>query len=154
MNTTQKIWSFLASIMLLCIAACTPVEEPHTASISGGVFFDCNKDGECEEDEAGIAGMCVRLYAGACGENMIQNHTSDKLGEFTFTELAPGEYCVISDFELLTCGYAGNHPTTSISRHVTLEAGMNAELEWFGFGNLSGDEEAIDADLVEKDSVD
>lgn len=152
MNTTQKIWSFLAFIMLLCIAACTPAEEPQTASISGGVFFDCNKDGECEEDEAGIAGMCVRLYAGACGENMIQNHTSDELGEFTFTGLAPGEYCVISDFELLTCGYAGNHPTTSISRHVTLEAGMNAELEWFGFGNLSGDEEAVDADPVEKDN--
>ncbi len=149
MNTSQKIWAFLIFILLLCLAACTPVEEPNTASISGGVFFDCNKDGECEEDEKGIAGMCVRLYSGGCGGDMIQNHTSNEEGEFTFTNLAQGEYCVIADYDLLTCGFGGNHPTTSFSRHVTLESGMNAELEWFGFGNLSGDEEAVE-EAVEK----
>jgi hypothetical protein len=153
MNTTKKIWAFLIFIMLLCLAACTPVEEPNTASISGGVFFDCNKDGECEEDEKGIGGMCVRLYSGGCGGDMIQNHTSNEEGEFTFTNLAQGKYCVIADFDLLTCGFAGNHPTTSFSRHVTLESGMNAELEWFGFGNLSGDEEAVE-EVVDEETFD
>lgn len=139
MNSLKRIWIQALFILPLCFAACTPVEEPHTASISGGAFFDCDKDGECAEDETGIAGMCVRLYFGACGENMIQNHTTNEKGEFTFSGLAPGKYCVVSDFELRTCGYDGNAPTTSISRKVTLVSGQKAELEWFGFGNLAGD---------------
>lgn len=141
MKSLQKTLIHLLFILPLFLAACTPVEEPKTASISGGIFFDCDKDGECAEDETGLAGMCVRLYYGGCGENMLQMHTTNETGEFLFEELAAGEYCVIADFDLLTCGYGGNHPTTSISRHVTLEAGMKAELEWFGFGNLSGEPE-------------
>lgn len=144
MTTFKKACIQALFILPLLLAACTPVEEPHTASISGGIFFDCDKDGECAEDETGIADMCVRLYHGACGENMIQNHQTNEKGEFLFSELAPGDYCVLTDFELRTCGFAGNHPTTAISRNVTLESGMHAELEWFGFGNLSGDAEAED----------
>ena len=71
---------------------------------------------------------------------MIQTHKTNEEGEFLFAGLAAGEYCVITDFELRTCGYDGNHPTTSISRRVTLESGMHAEVEWFGFGDLSGKE--------------
>jgi hypothetical protein len=142
MNSLSRAWApVLLLIMSIVLVACNPVSEPSTASISGGVFFDCNKDGECEEDDTGIADMCVRLYSGGCGEDMIQMHHTNKDGEFQFTGLAAGEYCVISDFELLTCGFAGNHPTTSISRHVTLESGQHADLEWFGFGDLSGKED-------------
>jgi len=141
MMTFKKVLIQLLFILPLILAACTPAEEPMTASISGGVFFDCDKDGECAEDEAGIAEMCIRLYFGGCGENMIQNHTTNKEGEFEFTGLAAGEYCVLADFDLLTCGFGGNHPTTSISRNVTLESGMHLELEWFGFGKLAGESE-------------
>jgi hypothetical protein len=139
MMTFKKVLTQLLFILALLLAACTPVEDPMTASISGGIFFDCDKDGDCAEDETGIADMCVRLYYGGCGENMMQNHNTNEQGEFQFTNLAAGEYCVQSDYDLLTCGFGGNHPTTSISRHVTLESGMHAELEWFGFGNLSGE---------------
>lgn len=139
MRTLARTAIYLMFILLLGFAACTPVEDLNSASISGRVFFDCDKDGECADDETGIAGMCVRLYSGSCSkENLLQNHTTDKNGEYQFTGLAAGEYCIMTDPELLTCGFAGNHPTTSISRHVTLEDGMHAELEWFGFGNLSG----------------
>lgn len=82
--------------------------------------------------------MSIRLYFGACGENLLQTHYTDEQGEFLFSGLAPGEYCVFPDFELKSCGYGGNFPTTPISRHVTLESGMEANLVWFGFGNLSG----------------
>lgn len=143
MKTLMKIGISLLFIMFLGISACTPVEDSNSASISGRVFFDCNKDGECEDDDTGIANMCVRLYFGSCVEaNLLQNHTTNENGEFQFTGLAAGEYCVMADPELLSCGFAGNHPTTSISRHVTLEDGQHAELEWFGFGNLSGDGDA------------
>jgi len=171
MKISARIGIYLLFILLLGFAACTPVEDSNTASISGRVFFDCNKDGECEDDENGIADMCVRLsgrvffdcnkdgeceddengiadmcvrlYFGSCSaENLLQNHTTNENGDFQFTGLAAGEYCVMTDPELLTCGFAGNNPTTSLSRHVKLEDGMHADLEWFGFGNLSGDSDA------------
>ena len=85
--------------------------------------------------------MRIRLYAGACGESMLQTHYTDENGEFVFSELVPGEYCVIPDFEFKTCGWDGNLPTTAISRNVTLESGMKASLVWFGFGNLSNNPE-------------
>ena len=85
--------------------------------------------------------MSIRLYFGACGENLLQTHKTNEKGEFMFSELAPGEYCIYPDFEFKTCGYGGNFPTTAITRHVTLESGTKADLVWFGFGNLSGDAE-------------
>ena len=141
MNFSRKTWIPVLFIPLLCLAACTPVADPHTASISGGVYCDCDKDGECADAETGIANMKVRLYFGACGENMLQTHLTNKEGEFMFSGLAAGEYCVFPDFKLKTCGFGGNAPTTPVSRHVTLESGMKAEIVWFGFGNLSGDAE-------------
>ena len=133
-RASTMVLIIISSILL----ACSPETETNTASISGGVFFDCDKNGECAEDETGLADMCVRLYAGACGEDMMQTHKTNEEGEFQFTGLAPGEYCVMTDFELRTCGFAGNHPTTTISRRVTIQDGMHAEIEWFGFGDLSG----------------
>ena len=89
MNSSLKIWIQLLFVLSLVLTACTPVEEPNTASITGGIFFDCDKDGECADDETGIADMCVRLYFGSCGEDLIQNHTTNEEGEFTFSELIP-----------------------------------------------------------------
>ncbi len=106
-------------ILPLCLAACTPVEAPKTASISGRVYFDVDNSSSCEK-EPGIAGMSVRLYKGACGENMLETHYTDENGEFLFADLTPGDYCVIPDFEDKTCGYAGNFPTTGVftARHA------------------------------------
>jgi hypothetical protein len=144
MNTLKSTWTQVLFVMFLSLAACTPVEEPQTASISGGIFFDADRNGKHSEDEVGKADMCVRLYQGGCGENMIENHSTNEKGEFLFTKLAVGEYCVITDFELLTCGYGGNDPTTAISRHVKLENGLHAELDWFGFSILSGETDPED----------
>lgn len=139
MKNFTRMGTYLLFVLLLGFTACAPAEDSNSASISGRVFFDCDKDGKCADDETGIAGMCVRLYAGSCGENMLQNHQTNEKGEFQFAGLAAGEYCVMADPELLSCGFAGNHPTTSIFRHVTLADGMHADLKEFGFGILSGD---------------
>jgi len=137
MKLLNKVWVVALCVLPLVLAACTTAEAPKTASISGRVYFDIDNSSSCEK-EPGIAEMPVRLYQGACGENMLETHYTDKNGEFLFSDLAPGEYCVIPDFEDKTCGYAGNFPTTAISRHVTLESGTKAELVWFGFGMLAG----------------
>jgi len=83
MNSLQRTWIQVLFILPLCLTACTPVAESHTASISGGVYFDCDKNGECDSKEAGITGMPVRLYFGSCGENILQTDLTDKEGEFT-----------------------------------------------------------------------
>lgn len=140
MNTLPKAWTLTLIVLSLVLVACEPATDSNTASITGGVFFDCDKNGECAEDETGLADMCVRLYHGACGEDMLQTHKTDEEGKFLFAGLSAGDYCVMTDFELRTCGYAGNHPTTSISRQVTLTEGEHVEVEWFGFGDLSGGE--------------
>jgi len=142
MNSLRKAGIWVLCILPLCLAACNPVEESKTASISGRIYFDVDNSGGCSNDETGIADMPVRLYYGACGENMLETHYTDENGEFRFSDLGAGEYCVIPDFEFKTCGYAGNSPTTAISRHVTLESGMKVDLLWFGFGNISGNQES------------
>ena len=64
---TVQIPSVLLSIALsLAISACAPVAEPNNASISGGVYFDCDRNGACDKEECGIANMPVRLYSGIC----------------------------------------------------------------------------------------
>jgi len=137
MKSSQISAALLWIAVSLATASCTPIAEPHNASISGGVYFDCDKNGACDEEECGIENMPVRLYFGACGENLLQTHLTNELGKFQFSELEPGEYCVFPDFEMIMCGYAGNFPTTKISRHVTLENGTKADLVWFGFGKLA-----------------
>jgi hypothetical protein len=137
MKTSMKACVPILCVLTLFLAACTPVEAPKTAVISGRVYFDLDNSSSCEK-EPGIADMPVRLYLGGCGENMLETHYTDENGEFVFSDLAPGDYCVIPDFEDKTCGYAGNFPTTAISRQVTLESGTRADLVWFGFGDLSG----------------
>ncbi|MGA9575262.1 MAG: SdrD B-like domain-containing protein [Lysobacterales bacterium] len=137
MSTIKSAWVRILCVLPLCLAACTPVEAPKTASISGRIYFDVDNSGSCEK-EPGISDMPVRLYFGACGENMLETHYTDANGEFVFLNLAPGDYCVVPDFEFKTCGYAGNFPTTAISRKVTLESGTKSELVWFGFGDISG----------------
>ena len=141
MNDTFKVFIRALCVLSLSLAACTPVEEQIPASISGRVYFDVDQSSSCEKDETGIEGMGIRLYAGACGENMLQTHYTDEDGEFIFSGLVPGEYCVVPDFEFKTCGWDGNLPTTAISRKVTLESGTKADLVWFGFGTLSNNPE-------------
>jgi hypothetical protein len=137
MKTLIRVCVPVLCILPLWLAACNPVEVPKTASISGRVYLDIDNSSSCEK-EPGIGNMPVRLYVGACGEKMLETRYTNENGEFVFLKLAPGEYCVIPDFEDKTCGYAGNFPTTAISRRVTLESGTKADLVWFGFGDLSG----------------
>lgn len=61
MNSFRRTWIHVLFILPLCLAACTPVADSQTASISGGVYFDCDKNGECDNKEAGIAGMQASL---------------------------------------------------------------------------------------------
>ena len=103
MNVFQKASVQVLCIVLLGLSACTPVDAPKSASISGRVYLDIDNSSSCEK-EPGIADMPIRLYMGGCGENMLETRYTDENGEFEFLELAAGEYCVVPDFEDRTCG--------------------------------------------------
>ena len=57
MSYSQRAWITALFILPFFLSACTPVEQSRAASISGAVYFDCDKDGDCGEDETGIADM-------------------------------------------------------------------------------------------------
>lgn len=73
------------------------------------------------------------------GEFLLQSITTDADGQFSFAELAPGDYCVYPDLAPTCGGYAGNNPTTSISREVSLEPGGIVDLVWFGYATRGAD---------------
>ncbi len=82
-----------------------------------------------ENDEPGIPGVLVSLGEGACPvESSIATATSDEDGDYVFTDLSAGTYCVSVDAladqnELLLPG-AWTFPETDVSSHtVTLEDG-------------------------------
>lgn len=53
MISLQKACIQVLCILPLCLAACTPVEESKTASISGRVYFNVDISGECSNNEYG-----------------------------------------------------------------------------------------------------
>lgn len=128
-----------ALTLFLFLSACTPPDEAAPSTIAGGVFFDCDKNGDCDTGDCGIEDMRIRLYADSCGGDILQTATTNEEGEFQFSGLEPGEYCVFPDFKFEMCGYGGNYPTNAISRKVSLEPGHNADLTWFGMTRLEGD---------------
>ncbi len=117
---------------IVWLAACNQQNQT-PGKITGGVFCDCNKDGECDQNEEGINNVTVRLYMGACGEQLYETTTTDAQGQFAFTGLEPGDYCVFPDLDPVCGGYAGNFPTSSINRNVTVDPGETTDLLWFGY---------------------
>lgn len=123
----------LGVVCIFLLVACNQGQDQTPGKITGGVFCDCNKDGECDQNEEGMANIAVRLYVGACGEQLYETTKTDAKGQFAFTDLEPGDYCVFPDVEPVCGGYAGNYPTSSINRNVTVDAGETTDLLWFGY---------------------
>ncbi|MEZ4657155.1 MAG: SdrD B-like domain-containing protein [Caldilineaceae bacterium] len=62
------------------------------ASIGDYVWLDKNLNGVQDGDEAGIAGIVVKLYDGAGNE--LATRTTDANGKYLFNNLTPGDYAV------------------------------------------------------------
>jgi hypothetical protein len=130
---------FLLCLLMASLAGCRAESPEQPATLTGGVFFDCNRDGACGEGDCGIENITVRLYQGGCNGTMVQTAKTDDAGSFQFSGLEPGDYCVFMDAELDTCGYGGNFPTNAISRKVSLSSGEVLALEQFGLTKLGGE---------------
>ena len=74
-----------------------------TGSISGVIWLDLNADGTRDADEGVIPEFPVMLYQ---GDEVIAETVSDNEGLYIFEDLAPGEYRVGIQAQMLEAGEA------------------------------------------------
>jgi len=101
-----------------------------TASITGKVYCDRDKNGVCDCDENGLAGLHVKIFKGYCGGTALRVASTDKQGKFTFKGVEPGTFFIMVDLDFV-CG--GRVPTTTNCRQIELAAGETLNLPAIGY---------------------
>ncbi|WP_170069448.1 SdrD B-like domain-containing protein [Spirosoma pollinicola] len=80
---------------------------PQTASLGDFVWYDTNKNGQQDGLETGVAGVIVKLFDPTSSTvTPIASLTTDASGKYLFTNLTPGQYCVIFQTTTLPVGYS------------------------------------------------
>jgi protocatechuate 3,4-dioxygenase beta subunit len=104
-----------------------------TATITGVVFTDPNRDGTKAPTEGGVpAGTVVNLVNPLTGA-IVATTTTGANGTYTFTNVAPGNYSVV-----VPTPPGGTTATTATSVPVTAVAGTTATAPNVGFGPANG----------------
>ncbi|MGA2286428.1 MAG: SdrD B-like domain-containing protein [Dehalococcoidia bacterium] len=80
----------------------TPPSRPHTATITGRVVLDENRDGNPDNREPGVGGWPliaspVDALNTVCFSESDEQTKTDSSGHFTFSGLAPGQYSLNED---------------------------------------------------------
>ena len=101
-----------------------PATPPATATISGTLYTDANKNGVLDNAETGIPNLTVTLT----GPSGSSTATTASTGAYSFTNLAAGSYSVSSP---ATSGTTARETQSPIS--VTLASGQNAAGNNFGY---------------------
>ncbi len=118
----------------LCLTTTTP---PNSGQIGDRVWYDLDSQGDQDGSEVGINGVTVRLYNGACGPSgsAIQTKVTSGNGNYLFSSLPAGTYCVAADTSTLPApGYIQtNSGTVSNPKSVTIgSGGSNLDID-FGY---------------------
>jgi len=112
----------------------TPIPvDPMTAGISGIVWNDNNGNGTQQGGETGLAAQAVKLGAGPCNSSGLTSQSSNLGGNYSFTGLAAGTYCV-SVQRVEKCGNVTS-ATTPKEVTVVLQPGQK-EIVSFGFQKM------------------
>ncbi len=112
--------------------------EPELAALGDTVWYDDNKNGIQDMDEAGVEGVVVELYN--CLDELLATTVTDVNGFYIFDDLQPGDYYVVFD---LPEGYvftmqdqgaddaidSDADPTTGMTICTNLEAGER-DMTW------------------------
>ena len=80
------------------VASLFEKENEETHSISGTVWVDENKDGIPNNKENKIPNLKVQLYT-EDGKNAIKTTTTNKIGEYSFSNISKGNYVVIFSYD-------------------------------------------------------
>ncbi len=116
------------------VDVCVP---PLGGSLGDRVWYDLDGQGDQDGGEVGINGVTVNLYSGACGPSgsAIQTKTTSGDGNYLFTDLDAGDYCVDVDTSTLPApGYIQtNSAAVSDPKTVTLTTGQSRLDVDFGY---------------------
>ena len=99
-------------------------------SVTGKVYCDKDKNGACDCEEDGLAGLRIKIFAKHCGGTALHVVSTDKQGNFSFQGVEPGEYFIMVDLDYV-CG--GRVPTTTNCQQIKLAAGETLNLPAIGY---------------------
>ncbi len=110
------------------------------ASLGDFVWLDANQDGLQDADEFGIPNVAVNLYDSS--DNLLDSTTTDAYGNYSFTNLVPGDYYVAvvppAGYTITSQDQGSDDaldsdidPTTGQTIVTTLTSGQN-DLTWDG----------------------
>jgi hypothetical protein len=130
-NTCRYAYGFTPTTNLpgMCKLPPTPTPTPVPGSISGGVWHDNNNNASRDGGEPGFSGATVRLGSGACPSTGLKTTTTNSSGNYSFSDLPPGTYCV-SVNEDVACDKEHSTPE---SYTITVNPGANTTVPWIGY---------------------
>ena len=70
--------------------------RPQPGEIGDTVYCDLNGNGVQDNNESGIQGVKVDLFS-QCTGSPVDSEVTDQDGHYLFTDLQPGQYCVVVD---------------------------------------------------------
>ncbi|GJM08649.1 MAG: hypothetical protein DHS20C11_09250 [Lysobacteraceae bacterium] len=139
----------------------------NNVAIGDTVFADANGNGVQDSGEAGIGNVTVRLINAATGVATGDTATTDAMGRYLFTNIAPGQYSVeVTDTNNELTGYSNttggetSAPVTLFAGESSLDADFGYDIAslrsitdrvWFdldGDGILDGNESGINGTTV------
>ena len=117
----------------ITVIAPTPSPTPALGKIGGKVFEDTNSDGNWDKGEPGISSnVVIKLDQGTCGLKVVgpyKTTTPDINGNYVFTDLPSGSYCVYITFKLVIFP-----PTLTTPPNYSIKLGIGEEKLIYDFG--------------------
>ncbi|WP_168207887.1 SdrD B-like domain-containing protein [Spirosoma sp. KCTC 42546] len=108
-GTTHTVTVSLPGCSSTTLTYTAPVSctvAPLLASLGDYVWYDTDGDGQQDSNETGVPGVTVKLFNPASSTvTPIASLTTDSNGNYLFTNLIPGIYCIQFDKTTLPTGY-------------------------------------------------
>ena len=122
------VYSTCSALLLVFGSGVSMATE--SSFINGSVYCDHNKNGDCDQEDKGLANIHVQIFLDKCGGTALQTIHTDKEGNFSFRDFNANTYFVRAD---VPCVCGGRVPTTNTCQKVVLKAGETVELPPFGY---------------------
>ena len=121
---------FVTFLVLVSTFGSAPLTASEPSFINGRVYCDHNKNGDCDQEDQGLANIHVQIFLDKCGGTALQTIHTDQDGHFSFHNFNANTYYVRAD---IPCVCGGRSPTTTTCQKVVLKDGETVHLKPFGY---------------------